>query len=59
MSYPSVIFIFFSVPLSFSVFVSIFLFFVSVSSKQKKRVIFHLVTISNHISILKRKIDRD
>jgi hypothetical protein len=59
MSYPSVIFIFFSVPLSFSVFVSIFLFFVSVSSKKKKRVIFHLVTISNHISILKRKRDRD
>jgi len=56
-SYPSV---FFSVPLSFSVFASIFLFFVSVSSKKKdkkkkKRVIFHLVTVSNHISILKRK----
>jgi len=44
-SYPSVIFVFFSVPLGFSVFVSIFLFFVSASSKQKKkkRVIFHLV----------------
>jgi hypothetical protein len=30
-------FCFFSVPLSFSIFASIFLFFVSVSSKQKKR----------------------
>jgi hypothetical protein len=57
-SYPFVIFSFFSVPLSFSVFVFIFLFFVSASSKPKKkenRVIFHLVTFSNHISILKRK----
>jgi hypothetical protein len=45
----------FSVPLSFSVFASIFLFFVSASSKQKKKVIFHLVTVSNYISILKRK----
>jgi len=55
-SYPSVIFIFFSVPLSFSVFASIFLFFVSASSEEKKKVIFHLVTtVSNHISILKRK----
>ena len=58
-SYPSVIFIFFCVPLSFSVFASIFLFFVSASSKQKKEVIFHLVTVSNHISILQRKRDRD
>ena len=58
-SYPSVIFIFFSVPLCFSVFASIFLFFVSASSKQKKKVIFHLVTISNHTSILKTKRDRD
>jgi len=58
-SYPSVIFVFFSVPLSFSVFASIFLFFVSASSKKKKEVIFHLVTVSNHISILKRKRDRD
>jgi len=63
-SYPSVFFVFFSVPLSFSVFASIFLFFVSVSSKQKdkrkkKRVIFHLVTVSNHISILKRKRKRE
>jgi hypothetical protein len=33
-SYPSV---FFSVPLSFSVFASIFLFFVSVSSKKKDK----------------------
>jgi hypothetical protein len=42
------------------VFESIFLFFVSASSKQKtKGVIFHLVTVSNHISILKRKRDRD
>jgi hypothetical protein len=48
-------FVFFSVPLSFSVFASIFLFFVPASSKQKKRVIFHLVTVSNHIRILKRK----
>jgi len=57
-SYPSVIF--FCVPLSFSMFASIFLFFVSVSSKQKtKRLIFHLVTVSNHISKLKRKRDRD
>jgi hypothetical protein len=46
---------FFSVPLSFSVFASIFLFFVSASSKKKKRIIFHLVTVSNHISILQRK----
>jgi len=36
-SYPSVIFVFFSVPLSLSVFASIFLFFVSTSSKQKKK----------------------
>jgi hypothetical protein len=28
---------------------------VSASSKKKKKVIFHLVTVSNHISILKRK----
>jgi hypothetical protein len=49
-------FCFFSVPLSFSVFASIFLFFMSASSKQKKKkVIFHLVTVSNHISILKRR----
>ena len=52
-------FCYFCVPLSFSVFVSIFLFFMSASSKQKKKVIFHLVTGSNHISILKRKRDRD
>jgi len=53
-------FCFFSVPLSFSVFASIFLFFVFTSSKQKtKRVKFHLVTVSNHINILKRKRDRD
>ena len=52
-------FFFFSVPLSFSVFASIFLFFVSVPSKQKKEeVIFHLVTVSNHISILKIKIKK-
>jgi hypothetical protein len=39
------------------VFPSIFLFFVSASSKQKKKgAIFHLVTVSNHISILKIKI---
>ena len=51
---------FFSVPLSFSVFASIFLFFMSASSKQKKKgVIFYLVTVSNHISILKRKRDRN
>ena len=56
-SYPYVIFVCFSVPLSFSAFASIFLFFVSASSKQKKKgVIFHLVTVSNHISILKIKI---
>jgi len=42
-SYPSVIFIFFSVPLSFSVFASIFLFFVSASSKQKKKLYFILL----------------
>ena len=49
---------FLSVPLSFSMFESIFM---SASSKQKKKkeVIFHLVTVSNHISILKRKRDRD
>ena len=58
-SYPSVIFVFFCVPLSFVVFASIFLFFVSASSKQKKKVIFHLVTVSNHISILKRKKERE
>jgi hypothetical protein len=59
-SYPSIIFIFFSVLLSFSVFASIFLFFVSTSSKKKqKRVIFHLVTVSNHISILKRKKNKE
>ena len=60
-SYHSVIFVFFSVPLSFSVFASIFLFFVSVSSKQKKKkkkFIFHLVTVSNHISLLKRKTNQ-
>jgi len=50
---------FFSVPLGFSVFVSIFLFFVSASSKQKKSVIFYLVTVSNHISILKKKRERE
>jgi len=50
---------FFSGPLSFSVFASIFLFFVSASSKQKKRVIFHLVTVSNHISILKKNRERE
>jgi len=51
---------FFCVPLSFLVFVSIFLFFVSAASKQKqKKVIFHLVTLSNHISTLKRNRDRD
>jgi hypothetical protein len=58
-SYPFVIFVFFCVPLSFSVFASIFLFFVSASSKQKKKIIFHLATVSNHISILKRKRDTD
>jgi len=54
-------FCFFSVPLSFSMFASIFLFFVSASSKQKKkkRVIFHLVIVSNHISILKRTKKRE
>jgi hypothetical protein len=36
-------FCFFSVPLSFSVFASIFLFFVSASSKQKKRLYFILL----------------
>ena len=51
-------FCFFSVLLSFSVFASfIFLFFVSAASKKKKSVIFHLITVSNHISILK-KIER-
>jgi hypothetical protein len=55
-SYPSVIFVFFSVPLSFSVFASIFLFFVSASSEQKKTGgVFVVVTVSNHISILKKK----
>jgi hypothetical protein len=56
---------FFCVPLSFSVFASIFFFFVSASSKQKKKkkikkggVIFHIVTVSNHISTLKRKRER-
>jgi hypothetical protein len=43
-SYPYVIFIFFSVPLSFSVFASfIFLFFVFASFKQKKRFYFILL----------------
>jgi hypothetical protein len=46
-SYPYVIFCFFSVPLSFSVFSSIFLIFVSASSKQKKK------------GILKRKKERE
>jgi hypothetical protein len=50
---------FFSVPLGFSVFASIFLFFVSASSKQKKSVIFYLVTVSNHISILKKNRERE
>jgi hypothetical protein len=36
-------FCFFSVPLSFSVFASIFLFFMSASSKQKKRLYFILL----------------
>jgi hypothetical protein len=58
-SYPSVIFVFFGVPLSFSEIASIFLFFVSASSKPKKKVIFHLVIVSNHISILKRKKERE
>jgi hypothetical protein len=54
---------FFSVPLSFSVFMSI-LFFMFASSKQKKKkkkksVIFHLVTLSNHFNILKRKRERE
>ena len=50
-------FCFFSVPLSFSVFASfIFLFLVSVASKQKKKKGFHLVNVSNHInSIYKKK----
>jgi hypothetical protein len=43
-SYPSIFFIFFIFPSSFSV---------SASSK-KKKVIFHLVIVSNHISILKQ-----
>jgi hypothetical protein len=43
-SYPSVIFIFFSVPLSFSVFESFtFLFFVFASYKQKKKFYFILL----------------
>jgi hypothetical protein len=51
---------FFSVPLSFSMVASIFLIFVSTSSKQKQKgVTFHLVTVSNHISILKRKGERE
>jgi hypothetical protein len=46
---------FFSVPLSFWVFASfIFLCFVSASSN-KKKVIFHLVTVSNHISNIYKK----
>jgi hypothetical protein len=52
-------FCFFCDPLSFLVFASIFLFFVFASSKQKEKVIVHLVTASNHISILKRKRNRD
>jgi hypothetical protein len=51
--------VFFSVPLSFSVFAFIILFFVSASCKQKKKVIFHLITGSNYISILKRKQERE
>jgi hypothetical protein len=50
-------FCFFCVPLSFSVFASIFLFFVSVSSKQKKKgVIFHLVEIYPYIKKKEREI---
>jgi len=41
--------VFFSVPLSFSVFAFIILFFVSASCKQKKEVIFHLITGSNYM----------
>jgi hypothetical protein len=51
-------FYFFSVPLSFSVFLSILLFFMSVSSKQKtkkKGYISSCYCVSNYMSILKRK----
>jgi hypothetical protein len=49
-SYPYVIFVFFSVPLGFSVFASIFLFFVSASSKQKK-VLYFILLLSLIISV--------
>jgi hypothetical protein len=57
-SYPSVIFRFFSVPLSFSVFASTSSSCLRHLSKIKS-VIFHLVTVSNHISILKIKRERE
>jgi hypothetical protein len=50
-SYPSVIFIFLSVPLSFSMFESIFLFFVSASSKQKKKRLYFILLLSLIISV--------
>ena len=57
-SYPSVIFVFFCSFKFFSVCVHLLVLRVCVI-EVKKKVIFHLVTVSNHISILKRKKERD
>jgi len=51
-------FCFFSVPLSISAFASIFLFFVSSSSKQKKRVIFHPKSYQ-YIKTKKKETERE
>jgi hypothetical protein len=50
-SYPYVIFVFFSVPLSFSMFASIFLFFVSGLSKQNKKGLYFILLLSLIISV--------
>jgi hypothetical protein len=57
-SYPSVIFVFFCSFKFFNVCVHLLVLRVCVI-EAKKKVIFHLVTVSNHISILKRKKERD
>ena len=53
-------FSYFQWSLSFSMFASIFLFFVSTSSKQKKKkeVIFHLVTVESY-QYIKRERERE
>jgi hypothetical protein len=50
-SYPYVIFVFFSVPLSFSMFASIFLFFVFGLSKQNKKGLYFILLLSLIISV--------